>query len=111
MVNEIPIQVNLFDVIYADGKQLFEEPLKERRKILEKIIKPNDEFRIIGQLVTKDLKKAEKFYKEALKNNQEGVMVKNLDAIYIHGRNVAGGWLKVKPTMENLDLEIGRAHV
>ncbi|MBI4167482.1 MAG: ATP-dependent DNA ligase [Candidatus Aenigmarchaeota archaeon] len=106
MVNEIPIQINLFDVIYVNGKQLFGEPLKYRRKILERIIKPSDEFRIIGQLVTKDLKKAEKFYKEALKNNQEGVMVKNLDAIYIPGRNVAGGWLKVKPTMENLDLAI-----
>lgn len=106
MVNEIPIQVNLFDVIYVDGEQLFEKPLRERRKMLEKIITPNDEFRIIGQLTTKDLKKAEKFYKDALRAGQEGVMVKNLDALYIPGRNVAGGWLKVKPTMENLDLVI-----
>ncbi|MBI4177172.1 MAG: ATP-dependent DNA ligase [Candidatus Aenigmarchaeota archaeon] len=106
MVREIPVQVNLFDVVYVEGGQLFEKPLRERRKILEKIIKPDDDFRIIGQLVTKDLKKAEKFYKEALNNNQEGVMVKNLDALYIPGRNVAGGWLKVKPTMENLDLVI-----
>ncbi len=106
MVNEIPIQVNLFDVIYVNGKQLFEEPLKERRKVLENTIKPNAEFRVIGQLVTKDLKKAEKFYNDALRANQEGVMVKNLDAVYIPGRNAAGGWLKVKPTMENLDLVI-----
>ncbi len=106
MVNEIPVQVNLFDVVYVDGEQLFEKPLHERRKILEKIIKTNENFRIIGQLVTKDIKIAEKFYKDAINANQEGVMVKNLDAIYIPGRNVAGGWLKVKPTMENLDLVI-----
>ncbi|MBI2085651.1 MAG: ATP-dependent DNA ligase [Candidatus Aenigmarchaeota archaeon] len=106
MVSEIPVQVNLFDVVYVDGEQLFEKPLHERRKILEKIIKPDENFRIIEQLVTKDLKKAEKFYKDALNANQEGLMVKNLDAIYIPGRNVAGGWLKVKPTMENLDLVI-----
>lgn len=107
MAHEIPVHVNLFDVIYVNGEQLFDKPLKERRKILEKIIKPlNSELRVINQLITKDVKRAEKFYKDALRANQEGVMVKNLDAIYIPGRNVAGGWLKVKPTMENLDLVI-----
>ena len=34
------------------------------------------------------------------------MIVKNLDATYSPGRRVAGGWLKVKPTMENLDLVI-----
>ncbi len=106
MVREIPIQANLFDVVYADGEQLFDKPLKERRKVLEKIIRPVEGFGIIEQLVTKDLKKAEKFYNDALEARQEGVMVKDLDAVYIPGRNVAGGWLKVKPTMENLDLVI-----
>jgi DNA ligase-1 len=33
-------------------------------------------------------------------------MVKNLDAIYQPGKRVAGGWLKVKPVMETLDLAI-----
>ncbi|MBI3413412.1 MAG: ATP-dependent DNA ligase [Candidatus Aenigmarchaeota archaeon] len=106
MVKEIPTRVNLFDVVYVDGEQLFEKPLKERREILEEIIKPSSEFRVIEQLATKDLEKAEKFYNDALRAKQEGVMVKNLDALYIPGRNVAGGWLKVKPTMENLDLVI-----
>ncbi len=107
MVREIPVQVNLFDVVYADGEQLFDKPLKERRRVLEKMIRPvKGEFQVIEQLITKDLKKAEKFYRNALKARQEGVMVKNLDAVYIPGRNVAGGWLKVKPTMENLDLVI-----
>ncbi len=106
-VREIPIQVNIFDVIYVDGKQLFEKPLRERRKILESIIKPaKGKFQVIEQLATKDLEKAERYYKDALKAHQEGVMIKNLDAIYIPGRNVAGGWLKVKPVMENLDLVI-----
>ena len=33
-------------------------------------------------------------------------MVKNMDAKYQPGRRVAGGWLKVKPIMETLDLVI-----
>jgi DNA ligase-1 len=107
MTKEIPVQINLFDIVYLDGKTLFDLPLKERRKRLKKIVKPiPGKLQLSEQLITKDLKKAEKFYEKALKEGQEGLMVKNLDAKYQPGRRVAGGWLKVKPTLESLDLAI-----
>ncbi|NIO21452.1 MAG: ATP-dependent DNA ligase [Candidatus Aenigmarchaeota archaeon] len=106
MEKEIPIQVNLFDVVFYSGKDLFSEPLEKRRKTLEKIIKPvSGKFQLAERIVTKDLREAEKFYKRALKARQEGVIVKNLDAKYQPGRRV-GYWLKVKPIMETLDLVI-----
>ncbi|RLJ05473.1 MAG: DNA ligase [Candidatus Aenigmatarchaeota archaeon] len=106
MVKQIPVQVNLFEIVYLNGKLLFDKPLRERRKILESIIKPiKGKFQFSKQLVTKDLKKADNFYKSALKDKQEGVMIKNLDAKYQPGRRV-GYWLKVKPTLETLDLAI-----
>ncbi|MCK4531731.1 MAG: ATP-dependent DNA ligase, partial [Candidatus Aenigmarchaeota archaeon] len=105
-VKEIPIQVNLFDVVYHNGRQLFSESLDKRRKILESIIKPvPGKFQLAERFVTKNLKEAEKFYKRALHAKQEGVIVKNLDAKYQPGRRV-GYWLKVKPIMETLDLVI-----
>ncbi|MEM7815719.1 MAG: ATP-dependent DNA ligase [Candidatus Aenigmatarchaeota archaeon] len=107
MVRQIPIQVNLFDVIYLNGKTFFNTPFRERRKVLESVVKElPGKFQLAEQLITKDERKAESFYKKALASDQEGVMVKNLDAFYQPGRRVAGGWLKVKPTMENLDLAI-----
>ena len=107
MSKEIPIELNLFDIVYLNGKTLFDLPLKKRRKTLERIVKEiPGKFQLAKQLVTKDLKKADKFYKEALKAGQEGLIVKNLDARYQPGRRVAGGWLKVKPTLESLDLVI-----
>lgn len=107
MVKKIPVDVRLFDAIYVDGEVFFKKPFRERRKELGKIIKiiPG-KFDLTEQLITKDPKKAEEFYKKSLQNNQEGVMVKNLDAIYHPGRRIVGGWLKVKPVMENLDLTI-----
>jgi DNA ligase-1 len=106
MTKEIPIQVNLFDIVYLDGKELFQEPLERRRKKLEEIIKPlPGKFQLAEKLETKSLKEAEKFYELALKAKQEGVMVKNLEAKYQPGRRV-GYWLKVKPIMETLDLVI-----
>ncbi len=107
MAKEIPIQVNLFDIVYLNGKELFDEPLHERWRKLKGIIKPvKGKFQLAEHIETKDLKEADKFYKEALAASQEGLIVKNLDATYQPGRRVAGGWLKVKPVMETLDLAI-----
>jgi DNA ligase-1 len=106
MVMEIPIQVNLFDIIFINNRSLLDEPLKERRKVLEEIVNQiQGKFQLGKRLVTKDLKKAEKFYKDALEQGQEGVIVKNLNSKYKPGRRV-GYWLKVKPIMEPLDLVV-----
>jgi DNA ligase-1 len=106
MIKEIPIQIHLFDVVYSEGKVFFDKPFKERRKILKSIIKPiPKKFELAKQLVTDDIKKAETFYKEALNAKQEGVFLKVLDSSYVFGRHV-GGWYKIKPIMETLDLVI-----
>ncbi len=106
MVKEIPIQINLFDIVYADGRQLFDMPLRERRKVLEDSVKPIPEkFQFAKCLVSNDVKKAQIFYENALKEGQEGVIVKNLNSNYQPGRRV-GYWLKVKPIMDPLDLVI-----
>jgi DNA ligase-1 len=106
MIKKIPVRIYLFDIVYLNGKTLFNEPYSERRKKLKESIKttPN-KFELSHSLVTKDLKNAEKFYKASLKEKQEGLMVKNLDAKYQPGRRV-GYWLKVKPIMETLELVI-----
>jgi len=107
MAKEIPIQVNLFEIVYLDGRELFDEPLHERWKKLKSIIKPiKGKFQLAEHLETKDLREAERFYKQSLAASQEGLIVKNMDAPYQPGRRVAGGWLKVKPVMETLDLAI-----
>lgn len=106
VIKEIPIQMNLFDVVYVDGEMLFHKTLKERRKILESIIKPiPNKFVLAKQIVTSDIKTIEKFYREALNEKQEGLFLKILNSEYIFGRHV-GGWYKIKPTMETLDLAI-----
>ncbi len=106
VAKEIPIQVNFFDVVYLNGKMLFDKKFKERRKILEKIVREVPEkFKLADQLVTDNIEKAKKFYNNALELKQEGVIIKVLDSGYIFGRHV-GGWYKVKPIMETLDLVI-----
>ncbi|MEX0920717.1 MAG: ATP-dependent DNA ligase [Candidatus Pacearchaeota archaeon] len=103
---ELPVEINVFDVLYYDGKSLLNEPFKKRSKIIRKIIK-NHPYKIIcsKQIITSNEKRAEKFYKKALSDNQEGVMFKNLEAIYQPGSRV-GHMLKIKPEERDLDLVI-----
>jgi len=106
MVKEIPVQIHLFDIVYLEGKQLFDKPFKERRKILEKIVKViPGKVELAKQLVSEDLKELESFYQEALNAKQEGLMLKVLDSPYVFGRHV-GTMYKIKPIMETLDLVI-----
>jgi DNA ligase-1 len=105
MTKEIPIRMYLFDCVYVNGKNLLEKNYKSRREELEKIIKPiKGKFLLSRSLVTKNFKEAKKFYQKG-SQEQEGVMIKNLDAKYQPGRRV-GQWLKVKPILEPLDLSI-----
>lgn len=106
MVRKIPIQVNLFDVMYVDGEMLFDKPFIERRKILEKIVKViPKKFQLAKQIISDDVKELNRFYKEALKEKQEGLMIKVLNSPYVFGRHV-GTMYKIKETLESLDLVI-----
>ncbi|MFA5174138.1 MAG: ATP-dependent DNA ligase [Candidatus Pacearchaeota archaeon] len=106
LVKDLPIEINVFDLLYYNGESLIEKPFKERTELLRKIIK-NHKYHLITakQLITSDEKKATEFYKQALKDNQEGIMIKNLNSPYKPGARV-GHMLKFKPSENELDLVI-----
>jgi DNA ligase-1 len=106
MSKQFPVEMNVFDIISFEGENLLKKSFRERRKIIEKIVKP-DPYKLVvaKQLVTSDDGEAEKFYNAALESGNEGVMFKNLDGIYKPGSRVGYG-VKVKPVMESLDLVI-----
>lgn len=107
MSKEIPVELNLFDAVYINGDMLFHEKFSVRRSKLSDITDvKRGQLVLAEQLVTKNPEKANEFYNMALSLGQEGIMVKNLDSFYQPGKRVSGGWLKVKPIMETLDLVI-----
>ena len=105
MVEKIPVEINLFDLVYLNGKSEIDEKFVNRRRSLEKIVHETDRFRIAKQMITEDVKEATQFYKYALSLGHEGIMVKNLDAPYKPGSRV-GYMYKIKPVMETFDLAI-----
>ncbi|MBI2663768.1 ATP-dependent DNA ligase [Candidatus Woesearchaeota archaeon] len=103
---ELPVEVNVFDVLAYNGKNLINEPFKKRRELLHKIIQSaKRKIRPAESIVTDKEEEIEKFFEEARAAGNEGLMVKNLDAPYKPGARV-GHMLKFKKTAENLDLAI-----
>jgi len=106
---EVPVEINVFDVIYCNDKNLMNAPLNERRKLLEGIIEDSKlKIRKSPLITTSSLKEAEGFYKKCLKAGLEGVVIKKIDSNYKPGRYVKG-WEKLKPVLETLDLVIVKA--
>ena len=105
MRDEIPLNLNLFDVIYIDGKSLIDLPLRERRKFLAGVVREGAGLLLAEEIITDDSRVIERVYSEALGAGHEGVMLKNPDSVYAPGKR-GRNWLKVKPIMENLDLTV-----
>ena len=103
---KLPVEINVFDILYYNGKSQLDKPFEKRSELVRKIVQ-NHPYKIIysKQIITSDEKKAKKFYKKALEDNQEGVMMKSLKAVYTPGRRV-GHMLKIKPEEKDLDLVI-----
>ncbi len=106
LAEKLPVEVNVFDIMYYDGKTLMDTPLSERRKLLEKIVKNTPkQLKLTKKLVTDSLEEAQEFYDASLAKGNEGLMIKKIDSLYRPGRYV-GGWCKLKPVLEPLDLVI-----
>ena len=118
LVREVPVVVHLFDCLSLDGETRIDTPLAERLTVLEgafESVAPNPAEGLAGlepaRSVTagpEDPDPAEALYRDALEEGHEGLMLKNPAATYQPGRRV-GRLLKVKPTMEPLDLVVTRA--
>ncbi len=106
VAHEFPIEINAFDLLYLNGKSLIKEPLKERTKLLRKIIH-DEKWKFVSakQLITTSEEEAQKFYEVALNEGEEGIMIKNLESPYKPGSRV-GYMLKLKPTSNEFDLVI-----
>ncbi|HMK94696.1 MAG TPA: ATP-dependent DNA ligase [Candidatus Limnocylindrales bacterium] len=105
MAQRIPLTLYLFDVLYVNGDSLITLPYTERRQILAQNA---GGIPLSQQLVTEKVAEAEGFLKEAIAAGHEGLMAKKLDSRYTPGRR-GKKWLKIKTTLEPLDLVITAA--
>lgn len=82
----------VFDLLYLNGHDLTKVPLIERKKILKSIITQWDLPRI--RYSDHILEQGISFFKEAKKQNLEGIMAKKIESFYYMKRS--RDWLKIK---------------
>ena len=106
MASELPIEINIFDIVYHNGKSLLNENYEDRYAILKKIVKAEKKkIGLAEHIITDSRKEIEAFLQKSLKQGNEGLMLKNLKAPYKPGARV-GHMVKLKPVLETLDLVV-----
>lgn len=97
----IPFKYLIFDILFLNGKSLMDKPLKERKKILQKVIEPGKVMSVDEQFETTKLEELKKYYDLAKSKGLEGVVVKTPEDSYHPGAR-SYSWVKYKTADENL---------
>src|SRR5712692_2746505 len=98
---ELPLSSFYFDLLYADGRILLDEPYTKRIAALAEVAPPESR---VPRIVTTDVRQAAAFFERSIAAGHEGLMAKALGARYEAGGRGAA-WLKVKRA-HTLDLVV-----
>lgn len=99
-VTQYPISVNLFDVLYCNGKSCLELSYKDRREKLEKVVKEDEFVKYIPMTIVKNENEIEDVMENSINAGSEGLMLKMLDKPYQAGSR-GNYWLKLKREYQN----------
>ena len=105
LLAEVPVVLVAFDLLHHAGRDLLEEPLRERRAALEALALPDrtGERLLRSHLATaRPSAEVDRHFDDARERRNEGLMVKDPDSTYQPGRRGLG-WLKLKKALATLD--------
>jgi len=89
-VSQVPVTYMIFDVLYANGKWLTNEPLSERQKRLSDMIVPCERVQVCQNFAD-----APKLFELMKAHGMEGIVCKSLDGAYSIGKK-DNRWQKLK---------------
>lgn len=111
-VENYPVSVNVFDILYASGRDKANLPYIERRALLKDSITNSVDRRLtlIQQRIVSSVDQLEKFMAKSIQYGCEGLMVKQTNSPYRAGAR-GFAWIKIKreyrsELVDTLDLVI-----
>ena len=104
LLTEVPVIFVAFDLLYLDGRNLLEEPLRERRRLLDELDLPSP-FMLAYLIQANTPEELDRIFDAARARNNEGLMVKDPASKYTPGRRGLG-WLKLKKALATLDVVV-----
>jgi len=92
---EFPVHVFFFDILLKNDVDLTGFPFVKRRHFLEKVVPNKGVLKLSEQIITDNVDELKRFFNEAVEKGLEGVVVKDLNAVYTVGARKFA-WVKLK---------------
>jgi DNA ligase-1 len=105
-----PVVFIAYDLLYSAGRVLIDEPLGERRRILEELVPAEGAVRLSAIKRMRDVAALDEEFDAARGRGNEGLMIKDPRSMYKPGRR-GREWLKLKRALATLDVVVTAVEV
>jgi DNA ligase-1 len=102
--SEVPVVLVIFDLLYLDGRALLDEPIEERRRLLEGLGLEHP-FLLARLEDATSPAELDRIFADTRERGNEGLMVKDPASPYTPGRRGLA-WLKLKRPLATLDVVV-----
>jgi DNA ligase-1 len=106
----VPVVLVAYDLLYAGGKVLIDQPLSERRHLLAQIVPDQGPLRMSAGKMLQDAAMLDDEFDGARARGNEGLMIKSPESAYKPGRR-GRDWLKLKRAIATLDVAVTAVEV
>jgi DNA ligase-1 len=92
---KVPLMFYVFDILYLNNEPLIDEPLNNRKKILQNVVEINGIIKLTEVVETQDPGEIQQYHEQQLEKGLEGAVIKRIDSKYRSGRK-GWRWVKIK---------------
>ena len=110
LLTAVPVVLVAYDLLYAAGKVLIDEPLAERRRQLDQLVPASGPFRLSQGKLFNEAAALDDEFASARARGNEGLMIKSPASLYKPGRR-GREWLKLKRAIATLDVAVTAVEV
>ena len=111
LLQAVPVVLVAYDLLYASGKILIDEPLSERRRLMEEIVSgARGPLRLSEGKIFNEAGLLDDEFDRARARGNEGLMIKSPASSYKPGRR-GREWLKLKKAIATLDVAVTAVEV
>lgn len=110
LLKAVPVALVAYDLLYAGGNVLIDQPLSERRHLLGQIVPPHGLLRMSQDKLLRDAAMLDEEFELARARGNEGLMIKSPGSAYKPGRR-GRDWLKLKRAIATLDVAVTAVEV
>lgn len=110
LLSEVPVILVAYDLLYAEGRVLINDPLAERRDLLRKLIPEHGPIRMSEGKLFGEVAMLDDEFMAARARGNEGLMIKSPASVYKPGRR-GRDWLKLKRAIATLDVVVTAVEV